>query len=349
MFVKVKPRQWRRALVRRARKTGSPVTLGRALIVAAAAGGMTPSVIAEAQNVSRTHVYRTLAAYDKEGWLALLDARKNNGPRKVDDNFRRVVRNLLQQSPQDYRYIRPTWTRELLIIVAEEQTSIRVSLSSMSRILKKVGARRGRPKPVVSSTLSERQKRRRIAEIRVTVKSLPADEVAVYEDEVDIHLNPKIGLDWMNKGEQKQVMTPGKNEKGYLAGTLDARDGTVLWVGSDRKNSDLFIAMLRKLEEHYTSASRIHVILDNYGIHKSADVQDVLMSMPRIRLLFLPPYCPDENRIERLWQDLHANVTRNHRQTTLRGLCGAVADYLDRVTPWARRDNAVRPPMKMAA
>ena len=153
----------------------------------------------------------------------------------------------------------------------------------------------------------------------------------------------------MNRGAQKQVMTPGKNEKGYLTGTLDARDGTVLWVGSDRKNSELFVAMLKRLEQHYTLASKIHVILDNYGIHKSAEVEEALRSMPRIRLLFLPPYCPDENRIERLWQDLHANVTRNPKHKTLRSLCAAVADYLDRVTPWTRRNNVVRPPMKMAA
>ena len=33
----------------------------------------------------------------------------------------------------------------------------------------------------------------------------------------------------------------------------------------------------------------------------------------RIRLHFLPPYCPDENRIELLWLQLHSNVARNHR------------------------------------
>jgi hypothetical protein len=33
------------------------------------------------------------------------------------------------------------------------------------------------------------------------MKNLPADEVALYEDEVDIHLNPKIGPDWMVAGQ----------------------------------------------------------------------------------------------------------------------------------------------------
>jgi len=40
----------------------------------------------------------------------------------------------------------------------------------------------------------------------------------VYEDEIDIHLNPKIGLDWMNGSAQKVVMTPGQNKEGIFGG-----------------------------------------------------------------------------------------------------------------------------------
>jgi transposase len=42
----------------------------------------------------------------------------------------------------------------------------------------------------------------------------------------------------------------------------------------------------------------------------------------------LPPYCPDHNKIERVWQDLHANVTRNHRQPNMTALMEAVRYYL---------------------
>lgn len=41
-----------------------------------------------------------------------------------------------------------------------------------------------------------------------------------YEDEVDIHLNPKIGADWQLHGQQKSVVTPAQNEKYYLTGEL---------------------------------------------------------------------------------------------------------------------------------
>ncbi len=56
----------------------------------------------------------------------------------------------LDQSPRDYGYLRPTWTRELLILVSEDQAGVRVGLSAMSGVLRKIGARRGRPKPAVA-------------------------------------------------------------------------------------------------------------------------------------------------------------------------------------------------------
>jgi transposase len=317
--------------------------------VALAAAGKSAAEVSDSLGVARSHVYRTLEAYEAKGWQGLLDARSGNGDKKIDDGFRRTVKALLEQSPEEYGYRRPTWTRELLILVAEEQTGVRISLSAMSRTLKRIGARRGRAKPIVATTLSARQKRRRLKQIRELLNNLPRDEVAVYEDEIDIHLNPKIGADWMNAGTQKLVMTPGKNQKAYLAGTLDARDGTVLWVGGAAKDASLFVAMLEKLDRHYTKARRIHVILDNYGIHSSRVALAALRELSRVRLHFLPPYCPDENRIERLWQDLHANVTRNHKHPTLDALCKEVAAYLDYVTPWNPAANAARPPMRRAA
>jgi len=306
----------------------------RAQIIDLISRGKSVAEVADLLGCVRSHVYRTIDRFAQDSRDGLFDERRHNGQLLANDIFRETVNQLVRQTPLEYGYCRPTWTRELLIRVAEEQTAIKVSLSVMSRVLRDLGARRGRPKPIVECTLSNRQKRRRLEKIRKTVENLPKNEVVVYEDEVDIHLNPKIGLDWMSHGQQKHVLTPGKNEKAYLAGTLDAKDGTVVWVGASSKNSGLFISILQKLEQHYRSAKRIHVILDNYGIHKSHEVRKARLCLPRIQLHFLPPYCPDHNRIERLWQDLHANVTRNHRHSNLFDLCKAVARFLDEISPW---------------
>ena len=71
------------------------------------------------------------------------------------------------------------------------------------------------------------------------------------------------------------------------------------------------------------------MILDNFIIHKSHMTRAWLAEFgARIQLHFLPPYCPSENRIERIWLDLHANVTRNHRQKTIDALLERVHGYL---------------------
>ena len=139
----------------------------------------------------------------------------------------------------------------------------------------------------------------------------------------------KIGLDWMPYGFQRKVLTPGQNQKRYIAGALHANTGKLTWVAGDRKNSDLFCQLLWRLAAEHRDARRIHIILDNYIIHSSRLTQRCVAEFGgRIVLHFLPPYCPDANRIERVWLDLHANVTRNHRRSNMTALMTDVADFL---------------------
>ncbi|MBN4049520.1 IS630 family transposase [bacterium AH-315-N03] len=313
--------------------------LVRALVVAAVAGGRSVAEVSMEFACARSFVYRTLDRYAEDGRDGLWDGRAWNGRPKVDDAFHAGVRELLQGTPREHGYIRSTWTRELLAIVMQSQGYVRISVSTMGRVLVAIRARQGHPKPIVKCPLSERQKRRRLRTIRDLIDNCPDNEVVVYEDEVDIHLNPKIGVDWMNLGDQKLVMTPGQNAKAYVAGALDAHTRDVIWVGGGRKNSDLFIDLLGTLDAHYREAALIHVVLDNYSIHKSRKTLSALRRSPRIRLHFLPPYCPDHNAIERLWLDLHAQVTRNHPHSNLVPLCAEVAQFLDEVSPWISQQD----------
>ena len=107
------------------------------------------------------------------------------------------------------------------------------------------------------------------------------------------------------------------------------RTGEIHWVEAIKKDRWLFLDMLHKLTVVYATARVIHVILDNYGIHRSKIIAVALSHFAsRVRLHFLPPYSPDENAIERVWQDLHANVTRNHRCPDMAALMREVRYYL---------------------
>ena len=147
---------------------------------------------------------------------------------------------------------------------------------------------------------------------------------------MDVHLNPKIGPDWTLPGQRREVVTPGNNQKRFVAGALDARTARVTWVQGEKKTSALFIDLVRAVDAAYPSAKRLHLILDNAATHSSKKTRKALEALgERLVLHFLPPYCPEGNRIERLWWDVHANVTRNHRCKKMEALMTEVDAYLD--------------------
>lgn len=302
----------------------------RCKIVRNLARGESPTKIVSILGCGRSQVYRVANRFLEQGVNGLIDRREDNGEAKVTEQFEWAVLIAVAKSPQDFGYQRPTWTLELLVLVAAEQTGIDVSTTTMSRLLARHRARCGRPKPVVECPWPEQQKKARLRRIRRLQKALPSNEVLLYVDEVDIHLNPKIGNDWMLCGQQKTVLTPGKNEKRYLAGALNAATGRLAWVEGARKTSGLFIDLVDHLVKRaYSRAGKIHLILDNFRIHSSKLVLAAQARWgDRVAFHFLPPYCPDENRIERLWKDLHDNVTRNHTCRDMEALMQNVRNYL---------------------
>ena len=82
-----------------------------------------------------------------------------------------------------------------------------VSRETVRRWLHRGGLVYRRPRPSVKP--DEEERRVKLAELRQLLAELPDDETAVFQDEVDVNTNPKIGSMWMFKGQQAKVETPG--------------------------------------------------------------------------------------------------------------------------------------------
>lgn len=292
--------------------------------------GNRPSDVHRFLECAASSVYRIARRFLDQGLEGLCDRREDNGEVKVHEAYVGTLLTAIAGSPQQYGYERTTWTQELLVLVVAAETGVEISCSTMCRLLARCEVRCGRPKPMVTCPWPKAAKTRRVNAIRRLEKNLPRGDVLLYVDEVDIHLNPKIGPDYMLRGQQKEVLTPGKNEKRYLAGALNARTGRLAWVEGARKTSALFIDLVDHLVRRaYTRAGTIHLVLDNFRIHSSKAVEAARQRWgDKVEFHFLPPYCPDHNRIERLWKDLHDNVTRNHTCSGMEELMARVHNYL---------------------
>jgi hypothetical protein len=176
----------------------------------------------------------------------------------------------------------------------------------------------------------------KLARIRYAFEHLQGDRALFFADELDISLLSKVGYQWMPKGTQVEVLTPGTSEKRYLAGALDLVTGTTQHCVWYRKPSGLFLALLARLERAYPAAhfSRLYVVVDNSKIHKAIEVANWLAAHPRFELLFLPTYCPKAHPIERAFGEVHDKCTRNHTCKRMWHLVQDVERHLEVNGPW---------------
>ncbi|WP_237388482.1 IS630 family transposase [Xenorhabdus sp. Sc-CR9] len=304
------PRNERRQMKKAIQKTRDKDYARRFTALLMLHEGSTVSHVSRTLHCSRSSVHRWvnwLTLYGLEGLKSLPAGRPaiwNLAPLFT------VISFLLQHSPQHFGYLRSRWSLELITLKINELLNTSLSQSTLYRYFCRTGIVWRRAAPTVK--LPDPEYDEKMAKISETLSNASEKHPVFYEDEVDINLNPKIGADWCFKGQQKRVVTPGKNQKHYLAGCLNAKTKEITYVGSLRKNSDLFIKLLDEINNQYVSAKTITLILDNYCIHKSRKVRVWLAKNPKFNLLFLPTYCPWLNKIERLWQSLHETVTRNH-------------------------------------
>lgn len=297
----------------------------RALILLLLAEGSSYRQIAAATLASPTLIRAVKNDWATGGLTRVLGADKR--PLVVARWLVIVVRWLLKATPRDFGFFRTRWSCALLAGLLWERENIALSPETVRRGLVRMKFVWRRPRPVVGPRDPEHTaKLRRIQRL---IASLPTDETVVFQDEVDVHLNPKIGACWMVRGEQAEVATPGNNEKRHLAGSLHWRTGRlILSAPGQRRNAELFVAHLDDLRRSLRCYRVIHVVCDNARFHDCRKVQTYLARWGgRIVLHYLPKYAPQTNPIERVWWHLHETNTRNHR-------CQSLEELLDNVYAW---------------
>jgi putative transposase len=297
-----------------------------------------PTEIAAVLFCSRSSVYRTMRAY-RAGTLGLeSDAQGRLAPpvrtTVLTPSLQRSLLAWLKAAPPTYGWCRTRWRCATLALTLETTRGLTVSAATRRRWLHELGWVWKRAK--LGAKDDDPHRVARLARIRWVFEQLKCCEAMVFADELDVHLLPKVGCAWMPKGTQVEVMTPGQNQKHYLAGALDLATGTLHHCLGTRKTHALFRDLLALLEtsypvERYTQG---YVVVDHYKIQKAKAVEQWLAAHPRVRWLLLPTYCPRANPIERAFGDGHDCCTRNHRRKRLPDLVADVEDHLHLNGPW---------------
>jgi transposase len=302
------------------------------------AAGRTPTEIAAVLFCSRSTVYRVVRAYRTGGLEGLEVEGTRSSPAwraGLSPTLSRSVLAILQAAPRACGWCRTRWSCATVALEVQARRGVAVSAETVRRWLHALGWEWKRAKLVAKD--DDPQRVEKLARIRYAFEQLRAGAALFFADELDISLLPKVGYQWMPKGAQVEVLTPGTNEKRYLAGALDITTGTTQHCVWYRKTTGLFLDLLVTLDRAYPAwaFARLSIVVDNSKIHYAGEVAKWLAAHPRFQLLYLPTYCPRANPIERAFGDVHDKCTRNHTRKRMWHLVQDVERHLRVNGPWA--------------
>jgi len=134
----------------------------------------------------------------------------------------------------------------------------------------------------------------------------------IFVDESEMHLHPELTKMWIPVGQTREIPSPGKNEKVPIYGALNYRTNELFARLGDKKNAGEFLGFLAELVIHQGDRPWI-LVLDNAKYHTVQAVVDYLSELtPRVQVVWLSPYSPELNDIERVWKYLKGACLANY-------------------------------------
>jgi hypothetical protein len=161
------------------------------------------------------------------------------------------------------------------------------------------------------------------------LNQLSADEAVIFADAVHpTHAVRPVGC-WAPKEVAVAVDQSSGRDRLNIHGAVDLETGQTIMKDVLSVDALSTILLLTAIETMYPGMRLIHVFLDNARYHHAKLVQAWLAGADcRIRLHFVPTYCPHLNPIERLWGLMHRHTTHNKCYATFREFSAAMLGFL---------------------
>lgn len=291
-------------------------TLGREALsdlrrraVASVQNGNSPDEVALALCVSRAAVFNWLAMYRSGGWHALEARRRGGRPRKLNGTqLAWVYRTVAGKNPLQMRFAFALWTLDMVRVVIRRKFAIELSRSSVGRLMEQLGLSAQRPlwrayqqnPKAVAQWLKEEYP-------RICEQAKRCGALVFFGDEAGIRSDAHAGTTWAPKGKTPIVSTTGARFGMNLVSAVSRTGQMHFAVVDGRVNAEVFIEFLRRLI--HNRRKPVFLIVDGHPSHKAAMVRKYIATVSdRLRLFFLPPYSPELNPDELVWNDLKTHI-----------------------------------------
>jgi transposase len=227
----------------------------------------------------------------------------------------------------------PRSTRQVGAYIEKEFGVIYESRSGLIALLHRLGLEYHKPE-IIGRKLDEEKQKAFIALYENLLNSLGTDEAVLFADAVHpTHAARPVGC-WAPREERPAIEQTSGRQRINIHGAIDLETGRTRMIEVETVDALSTIKLLESIEALYPMPALIHVFLDNARYHHAKLVQEWLAQPGRrIRLHFIPAYCPHLNPIERLWGLMHKHLTHNKGYATCREFAEATLGFLREKVP----------------
>jgi transposase len=304
----------------------------RVRAVEAVLNGMPVSQTAATFGVDRTTLHRWLTRHHQQGEAGLQRRPVSGRPRKLSRVSAKRLKSIVLAPATKFGFETDLWTVGRVHAVLVDRFNVDVSEDTVWRRLRDAGLTWQTPERQYFEADPETRRRwqeETIPKIRETLEKTGG--ILYCEDEASVCLTPLLGKTWAERGKPRKVPVTGARASISAMSAISPKGRLVFRLHEKRITSVEVIDFLKQLLRQHPSR-HVVVVMDQAKPHTSKMTKAFIESRPRLHVFYLPPYSPDWNPDEKVWNHLKNHELKAHRATNKQELYELAEEKLENMS-----------------
>lgn len=270
--------------------------------------GEMPTEVARSMGLYNNRVFVWLATYRAEGWHGLKARSAPGRPKRLSaKQIKWIYDTVTKKNPLQMKLPFALWTRGQIRALLYRKYGIRLSLSSIGRLLAQLGLTCQKPLFRAwqqNPSLVKQWLTKEYPKIRAMAKRVGAE--IFFEDESGVRSDFHSGTTWAPRGKTPVVRVTGQRFSLNMISAISPRGSLRFMVVRGGVGARIFITFLKRLMQGRRRP--VFLVVDGHPAHRARIVQSYVASLEgKLKLFSLPPYSPELNPDELVWNDVKNN------------------------------------------
>lgn len=280
-------------------------------------GNQSPEDVIKTFGMHRSNIYKWLKIYDDSGYAGLQSTQSKGPAPKMTTKQKQQLYSYLQKNPLQLKFDYALWTIEMIVALIHLKFGVQYSSVQVGRILKEIGFSQQKPLERAYQQDPEKVEKWLKTEYPKIKREAKKEKREIYfSDEAGFHATAQYGSTWAPKGNTPIIKTTGQRQKVNCISAINNQGKLRFLLYDEKFTASVFIRFLKQLM--HKQKNSVTIIVDGHRTHFTKAVKEYIASKKgQLKLYKLPPYSPELNPDELVWNNTKQKVAkRKHNKTS---------------------------------